>query len=164
MKKNLKLLIPTLLIVLTAQFLLVRLFVKQSNQEMEKVQPQVDASIPHPSSDYDAKQVLQVILYAFKYNDLPFKDAGAKTFWQFSTARLRTQLRDKALVRPYFGEDLWKAMLDFDSYRITYSKIEDTQAVFEVELVSTKRLARAFVVAIHKNQDIWEIDQLLKKL
>ncbi len=164
MKKNLKILLPTLLIVLAAQFLLLRTFVNQTNQETAKVYADADANLPHPSSRYDAKEVLQVILYAFKNNDLPYPDAGAKTFWQFSTKRLRTHIRDKALVRPYLSEDLWKSIIDFDSYRITYSKIEDEQAVFEVELVSPKRLARQFVIAIHKVDDVWLVDQLVKRL
>lgn len=164
MKKNLKILLPTLAIVLFAQFMLLKMFVNQTNQETAKIYGDTDAALPHPSTRYDAKEVLQVILYAFKNNDLPFPDAGAKTFWQFSTKRLRSHIRDKALVRPYLSEDLWRAIVDFDTYRITYSKVEEEQAVFEVELVSPKRLARQFVIAIHKVDDTWLIDQLVKRL
>lgn len=163
-KKNLKILLPTLLIVLTAQYFLVRTFVNKTNQESAKMMPGVDMNLPAPSMSYSAKEVLQVIMYAFKNNDLPYPDAGAKTFWQFSTPRLRNHIRDKALVRPYLTEDLWKAVLDFDTYRITYSRIEDEQAVFEVELISPKRLARQFVTALHKKDDQWLIDQMVKRL
>ncbi len=162
-KKNLKILLPTLLLVLTAQFLLVKTFINQSNEESQRQAPDMDVNLPSPSSSYTAKEVLQVIMYGFKNNDLPYKEAGSKIFWQFATPRLRNHIRDKALIRPYFSEDLWKAILDFDSYRITYSKIEDEQAVFEVELISPKRLARQFVIALHKQNDLWLIDQLVRR-
>ena len=158
MKKNLKVLIPTLVIVMAAQFALVRYFVNQSNVQSAALAPGIDTTIPHPSARYDAKEVLQVVLYALR------NKAGEATFWQFTTPRLRKQLRDKALVRPYLTEDLWKAVVDFDSYNITHSKIEDEEAIFEVEVLSSKRLVRQFVIAIHKHDDLWLIDQMVKRL
>lgn len=164
MKKNLKVLIPTLLIVLTAQILLVRFYLNRTNEQTHKVAGDIDTSLPYPSSDYDANEVLQVVMYALRHNDVPRKDAGAAALWQFFTPRLKEQLRDKALVRPYLTEDLWKALVDYDSYRITHSKTEEKQTIFEVEVVSSRRLARQFVLAIHKKDDLWLIDQMVKRL
>jgi hypothetical protein len=158
MKKNLKVMLPTLLIVLAAQFALVRYFVNQSNVQSAALPSDIDTTLPHPSARYDAKEVLQVVLYALR------NKAGETTFWQFTTPRLRKQLRDKALIRPYLTEDLWKALSDFDSYNITHSKIEDEEAVFEVEILSSKRLVRQFVIAIHKQDGLWLIDQMVKRL
>ena len=164
MKKNLKILLPTLVIVLTAQFLLVRFFVKRSNDATTELQPQLDMSLPYPSEKYDAKEVLQVVLYALRYNDTPSTAAGAKASWQFFTPRLKAYLRDKSLIRPYLSEDLWKAVLNFDSYRITYSKVNENDAVFELELLSSKMLTRQMIVSLTKENGVWLIDQMVKRL
>lgn len=158
MKKNLKVLIPTLVVVLSAQIALVRYFVNQSNVQSAALPSDIDTNLPHPSARYNAKEVLQVVLYALRNN------AGEATFWQFTTPRLRKQLRDKALIRPYLTEDLWKALSDFDSYNITHTREDDNEMVFEVEILSSKRLTRQFVIAIHKQDDLWLIDQMVKRL
>ena len=163
-KKNLKVLIPTLLIVMTAQFLLVRFYMNRTNEQTQKIAGDIDTSLPYPSSDYDAQEVLQVVMYALRNNDLPRKDAGITAAWQFFTPRLKQQLRDKALIRPYLTEDLWKAVIDFDSYRVTHTKADEEQTSFEVEVLSSKRLARQFVLAVHKKDNVWLIDQMVKRL
>lgn len=163
-KKNLKVLIPTLLIVLTAQFFLVRFYMNRTNEQTQKISGDVDTSLPYPSTDYNAEEVLQVVMYALRNNDLPRKDAGTTATWQFFTPRLKQQLRDKAMIRPYLTEDLWKAVIDFDSYRITHTTVGEVETSFEVEVLSSKRLARQFVLAIHKKDDIWLIDQMVKRL
>lgn len=163
-KKNLKVLIPTLLIVMTAQFLLVRFYMNRTNEQTQQIAGDIDTSLPYPSSDYDAKQVLQVVMYALRNNDIPRKDAGISAAWQFFTPRLKQQLRDKALIRPYLTEDLWKAVIDFDSYRVTHTRADEEQTSFEVEVLSSKRLARQFVLAVHKKDNVWLIDQMVKRL
>ena len=163
-KKNLKVLIPTLLIVMTAQFLLVRFYMNRTNEKTQQIAGDIDTSLPYPSSDYDAKQVLQVVMYALRNNDIPRKDAGITATWQFFTPRLKQQLRDKALIRPYLTEDLWKAVIDFDSYRVTHTTADEEQTSFEVEVLSSKRLARQFVLAVHKKDNVWLIDQMVKRL
>jgi hypothetical protein len=164
MKKNLKILIPTLVLVLLVQVLLVRFFVQRSNTEAQKQSGPVDMSLPYPSEKYDAKEVLQVVLYALRYNDTPSADSGAKASWQFFTPRLKSYLRDKSLIRPYLSEDLWKAVTNFDSHRITYSKINESDAVFELELLSAKMLTRQMIISLTKENGVWLIDQMVKRL
>lgn len=160
MKKNLKLLIPTLLVVFVVQFLLVRFYVASTNTQTSKIIGEIDTTIPHPSSDYDAKEAVQVILYALRHNDSPTPDSGLKALWQFMTPRLRTQLRDKALVRPFLKDELWLAMTDFDEYKLTREKVTETDATFEVSFLSKKRLERRLLVALRKVDDLWLVDVL----
>jgi hypothetical protein len=163
-KKNLKLLLPTLAAVFIVQFLLVRFYVGSANKEAAKVIGDIDTSIPHPSSSYDAKEVVQVVLYALRHNDQPQKDDGLRALWQFMTPRLKTQLRDKALVRPFLSEDIWLAIVDFDEYKIVREKINENEANFEVTFLSKKRLERRLIVSLQKKEDIWLVEMLAKKI
>ncbi len=153
--------IPTLLIVFTAQYFLIRSMTEKTINETDS---KVDVTLPHPSDRYDAKEVVQVTLYALRNMDIPKKDSGLIASWQFMTSRLQSQLRDKALIRPYLSEDIWKAVLDFDSYNITHSKIEDKSAIIEVSLISSKRLTRQLIFALTKTNDMWLIDQIVKRI
>ncbi len=164
MKKNLKLLLPTLVAVFIVQFLLVRFYVGSANKEAAKVIGDIDTSIPHPSSKYDAKEVVQVVLYALRHNDSPTKDSGLRALWQFMTPRLKTQLRDKALVRPFLTDDIWIALVDFDEYKIVREKISENEANFEVTFLSKKRLERRLIVSLQKKEDIWLVEMLAKKI
>lgn len=164
MKKNLKLLLPTLVAVFIVQFLLVRFYVGSANKEAAKVIGDIDTSIPHPSSKYDAKEVVQVVLYALRHNDSPTKDSGLRALWQFMTPRLKTQLRDKALVRPFLTDDIWIALVDFDEYKIVREKISENEANFEVTFLSKKRLERRLIVSLQKKEDIWQVEMLAKKI
>jgi hypothetical protein len=163
-KKNLKLLLPTLVAVFIVQFLLVRFYVGSANKEAAKVIGDIDTSIPHPSSKYDAKEVVQVVLYALRHNDSPTKDSGLRALWQFMTPRLKTQLRDKALVRPFLTDDIWIALVDFDEYKIVREKISENEANFEVTFLSKKRLERRLIVSLQKKEDIWLVEMLAKKI
>ncbi|MBY0518508.1 MAG: hypothetical protein K2P81_16470 [Bacteriovoracaceae bacterium] len=153
--------IPTLLIVFTAQYFLIRSMTQKTINETDS---KIDVTLPHPSERYDAKEVVQVILYSMRNMDIPKKDSGQIAAWQFMTSRLQTQLRDKALIRPYLSEDIWKALLDFDSYTITHSKIEDKSAIIEVSLISSKRLTRQLIFALTKPNEMWLIDQIVKRI
>lgn len=164
MKKNFKLLLPTLAAVFIVQFLLVRFYVGTANKEAAQVVGDIDTSIPHPSSKYDAKEVVQVVLYALRHNDRPQKDDGLRALWQFMTPRLKTQLRDKALVRPFLTDDIWGAMVDFDEYKITREKIGENEANFEVSFISKKRLERRLIVSLQKREDLWLVEMLAKKI
>ncbi len=162
-KKNLKILIPVFILVVIAQILLVRTFIGKANQDVATVIGTVDTSIPHPSDSYDAKQVVQVVVYALRHNDLPQKDAGLRALWQFMTPRLKELLRDKALVRSFLGEELWSALVDFDDYSITREKITEDEASFEVIFQSKKRLERRLVISLKKTAELWLIDMLAQK-
>ena len=150
--------------VFIVQFLLVRFYVGSANKEAAKVIGDIDTSIPHPSSKYDAKEVVQVVLYALRHNDSPTKDSGLRALWQFMTPRLKTQLRDKALVRPFLTDDIWIALVDFDEYKIVREKISENEANFEVTFLSKKRLERRLIVSLQKKEDIWQVEMLAKKI
>ncbi|MFP5491601.1 MAG: hypothetical protein ACLGG0_08875, partial [Bacteriovoracia bacterium] len=100
---------------------------------------------------------------ALRHNDSPTKDSGLRALWQFMTPRLKTQLRDKALVRPFLTDDIWGALVDFDDYKITREKINENEANFEVSFISKKRLERRLIVSLQKKEDLWLVEMLAKK-
>ena len=161
--KNLKILIPALVLMVVGQVLLVRTFVGKANQDLSRVVGEVDTSLPHPSDEYGPKEAVQVILYALRHNDIPNQDAGLKAFWQFCTPRLKTLWRDKAMLRAQLGEDLWLALRDFDEYDLGRETVSDNDASFEITLRSKKRLERKVLISLKKIEDLWLVDMVAKK-
>ena len=160
MKPNMKIMLPLLAVVLVAQFLLVRHFVSNSNEQTKAVIGEVDTTLPHPSSRYDADEIIKVTLYSLKLNDLPQKDSGVKTLWQFLTPAFKATLRDKALIEAYLTSDVFIAMKDYETYEVIRRTVTDTEAGMEVKFKSSNRLDRVVEFRLKKIEDLWLIDFL----
>lgn len=159
MKPNLKIMLPVLLVVLVVQFLLVRHFVASSNEKTQAVIGDVDTTIPHPSSRYDAEEVIKVVLYSLKLNDLPQKDSGVKTLWQFFSPTFKHTVRDQALIEPYLTSEVLVAMKDYETYEIIKQNTLEAEASFEVKFKSSQRLDRVVEFRLKKIEDLWLIER-----
>jgi len=159
MKPNLKIMLPTLLVIVAVQFFLVRYFVGNTNEATEKVIGTVDTTIPHPNTRYDAKEVVKVVLYSLKLNDLPVADSGIKTFWQFMSPRFKDQIRDKALIAPYLKEEVLISMKDYEAYDFIKESENDNEAIFDVEFKSSQRLTQKVRFELLKIEGLWLIEK-----
>ena len=160
MKPNLKIMLPLLVVILVVQFFLVRYFVSSSNEKTQAVIGVVDTSIPHPSTRYSAEEIIKVTLYSLKLNDLPTKDSGVKTLWQFFSPTFKEAIRDKALIEPYLTSEVLLAMKDYETYETIRQTVSDTEASFEVKFKSSNRLDRVVDFRLKKIEDHWLIERL----
>ena len=159
MKPNLKVMLPILLVVLVVQFFLVRHFVSNSNEKTQALIGEFDTTIPHPSSRYDSEEVVKVVLYSLKLNDLPKKDSGIKTLWQFFSPTFKQTVRDQALIEPYLTSEVLIAMKDYETYEIARQTVADTEASFEVKFKSSQRLDRVVDFRLKRIEDLWLIER-----
>ncbi len=159
MKPNLKIMLPLLFVILVVQFVLVRHFVSNSNEKTKEVIGDIDTSIPHPSSRYDANEVVKVVLYSLKLNDLPLKDSGIKTLWQFFTPQFKLTIRDKVLIEPFLTSEVLIAMKDYETYDVLKQTVTETEASIEVKFKSSHRLDRVVDFRLKKIEDLWLIER-----
>lgn len=159
MKPNLKIMLPTLLVVLVVQFFLVRHFVSNSNEKTKAIIGEVDTTLPHPSSRYEAEEVVKVVLYSLKLNDLPQKDSGLKTLWQFFSPAFKQTLRDQALIEPYLTSEVLIAMKDYETYEVISKNTAESEASFQVKFKSSQRLDRIVEFRLKKLEDLWLIER-----
>lgn len=160
MKPNLKIMLPLLAVILVVQFFLVRHFVSSSNEKTQAVVGEIDSSLPHPSTRYSAEEIVKVTLYSLKLNNLPTKDSGLKTLWQFFSPTFKQAIRDKALIEPFLTTEVLVAMKDYETYEIIRQTVSETEASFEVKFKSSNRLDYVVDFRLKNIEDLWLIERL----
>lgn len=158
--KNLRVILPLLVAVLAIQFFLVRYYTSTSNERLESQLGPIDTSIPHPSDRYEAKEVIQVVLYALRFNHRPTPDSGLRALWQFFTPALKSTLRDRSLLKPFLGEDVFTALTDHQNYSIDGLDVRDNEATATVSVTSEKRLPVKLKLLLRKVEKVWLIEEV----